>query len=493
MHQKLSAYLDLLDAAIKERGLALLDLGESEPTPFSDLLKQFFVTDSVFEKIREDIPPPLVQLRNLLLARQISPLEAMKRYTNDLVRPAQDKAREAALWHVAHTGPLRMSSFLHLLQWRKNLAYERDWRLLLAQSVDGDEPELSSCFRQAVRVSQSYGRLFLGLADEVQKRVAAEIQVSDAFSDAIIMDEPLPAQSKETRHEGFAAYNAPLEILQGLLKNLAAQMDDEGVAMKTLFMAGQVMDAEIESNFDKLSSLPLFRGLAPSVVREILRLSRLGIQDKGSVFLAQGEPVKRFFILLDGWVKIYKSASDGSEAILNMLGKNEYLLDADFLHPSVSPVSAKAISKARVLSIPASALREHMARHKELAATLLEAMTQRVQRLISHQEQLTLRNAAQRVGWFLLNLRQAQNPNALEITLPYDKALIAAYLGIKPETFSRVLHNFRTIGFNIDRHRIVLPNVHALCEFCDSEAATQCCRTNTDECPRPDFRRVGRG
>ena len=43
------------------------------------------------------------------------------------------------------------------------------------------------------------------------------------------------------------------------------------------------------------------------------------------------------------------------------------------------------------------------------------------------------------------------------VELPYDKSLIASYLDMKPETFSRTLKKFKQKGFEIRKDAVILP------------------------------------
>jgi hypothetical protein len=74
--------------------------------------------------------------------------------------------------------------------------------------------------------------------------------------------------------------------------------------------------------------------------------------------------------------------------------------------------------------------------------------------------------------------------------LPFDKSLIASYLGMKPETLSRVLQSFRDEGFRIERHQITLPEPYALCRHCDPGTAQKCDLAETDSCPKIETVRV---
>lgn len=242
------------------------------------------------------------------------------------------------------------------------------------------------------------------------------------------------------------------------------------------------LDAGVEDCFSEIQSLPLFSRINPDALRNVLREARIVTHEKGDVFVAQGRTVNNLHILLEGWVKIYKTGAYGRESVLHVLGRTECLADVDILHPSNSPISAAAVAKIRLLSIPATSIRRSLAQPDcGLALNLLAAATQHIGRLINQFEQLSMHSATERVGWFLLNLR-LDGKTETEMVLPFDKALIAAWLGLTPETFSRALLAFRKNGFKIDRHRVIAPNARALCGYCDYETAQKCPNIEMDDC-----------
>ena len=68
--------------------------------------------------------------------------------------------------------------------------------------------------------------------------------------------------------------------------------------------------------------------------------------------------------------------------------------------------------------------------------------------------------------------------------MPYDKATIASYLDMTPETFSRSLNQFRKKGFSIHNDQITKPDPTALCKFCDETLAQSCSYKDNEQCPQ---------
>ena len=101
-----------------------------------------------------------------------------------------------------------------------------------------------------------------------------------------------------------------------------------------------------------------------------------------------------------------------------------------------------------------------------MALNMLESMAQK-QRVQSHEiEHLNIQNASQRIGCFLLRLCPTDANGHVELNLPYDKTLIAARLGMKPETFSRALAKLKQdTGIKIKGASVAIDAVDQLVEY----------------------------
>lgn len=223
------------------------------------------------------------------------------------------------------------------------------------------------------------------------------------------------------------------------------------------------------------AALRIFQGIEPEILRELMGSAHTAQFQKGAVFLAQGEPVSRNYIVLEGWCGASRGNPDGQESLLQLFHHGDLLLDpAPRGTSEICPFNLQALTPVRLLALAAGALRLAIERSHALAANLLTASLRAGQQMRDHIDQLTLHTAEQRVGRFLLQTLFGAGAESSDIVLPFDKALIAAYLNIKPETFSRMLQNFRKQGFVIERSHIKLPSRTALCAYCDKTLLRAC-------------------
>jgi len=235
----------------------------------------------------------------------------------------------------------------------------------------------------------------------------------------------------------------------------------------------------------KIGKIPLFIGIEEALLDSILEHSRIVYLDKHAEIFSQGERTTKFYIVLDGLIKLFKMDANGAEAVLQIAKPGDNLLETIIFKNSLIPISAQVIENTTLLVIPADRMRQYIKHNEKLAANMLEVMADRSRQFISHFEQLSLKSVSQRVGWFLLKLF-IENGKANTVKLPYDKLLIASYLGMKPETFSRTLQDFKRRGIDIQKDVVNLPTVFSLCDYCDIETASNCNKHGTPACPNPD-------
>lgn len=491
--------LSLLNELQAERGIALLPsqhFGQIDVPTFDAQAEQTHATLTQTQKIYPDFWA--------LLPERF--FHSFARRTNATFRAeqTQDQLREWYAFNLEHAihqmalsyltndqlfSPSQMSALIHYIAAFGYLNQLRDLGVIVYTKAE-ITPTDSSRLKNTATSFLARERLFLGLADENLRQIideaknsfagsSAEIdemlrKIKDGYAKGVLATTPMP--------DWIGTLNRELAKLYGAISQAVKKLTIQGQDISSVTTTQQSLDSDIEHQIHNIRILPLFRGLSEANLRNVLKNARLLDLDKNSIFMTQGEAVARFYVIMDGWAKTTKTTADGQEAIIQIIGKKECLLDVGFINTSIAPLNGRAITKCRLLALALPVLRDHASRNRELAQNLLTATTQRLQKLVSQFEQMTLRTATQRVGWFLVNLHLETGLEGAPLKLPFDKALIASYLNIKPETFSRVLKEFKQKGFVINRDEVVLPSPTALCNFCDPEMALRCCRAEAVNC-----------
>lgn len=225
---------------------------------------------------------------------------------------------------------------------------------------------------------------------------------------------------------------------------------------------------------------PLFSGLSPEVLEGIISESRRIQGKKGQDLFSAGDNADNFFYVMAGWIKLYRLNREGEEAVIHVMAPGETFAEAAvFGSHRKYPVNAQYIEDSVLLAIPRSSFIERFTTNPDLALHILGAVSARQRYLIQQIEQLTVKDAPQRIGTFLLRLSQsdqtAEENGQAVVDLPYDKILISRRLNIQPETFSRALKKLEKYGVKADGHRILISDLKKLENFCEVEDRAALC------------------
>ncbi len=218
-----------------------------------------------------------------------------------------------------------------------------------------------------------------------------------------------------------------------------------------------------------LARNPLFSSFPVGVLEDIITESYLVHGTRGQELFAAGDAAQVFFFVISGWVKLYRINREGEEAVIHVIAAGETFAEAAvFGSLQKYPVNAQYVEDSALLAMPRAAFINKIATSPELALYILGAISARQRYLIQQIEQLTVKNAPQRIGIFLLKLcLHTESSHELIVELPYDKMLISRRLNIQPETFSRALKKLDIHGVHADGHKIFIRDVESLARFCE--------------------------
>src|SRR3974390_2769589 len=72
-----------------------------------------------------------------------------------------------------------------------------------------------------------------------------------------------------------------------------------------------------------VTRIALFRGLRTETVERIIAPATATMLRPHMWLTRQDDPATAFFIVIDGWLKLYRSAASGDETVINMLKKGD--------------------------------------------------------------------------------------------------------------------------------------------------------------------------
>lgn len=202
----------------------------------------------------------------------------------------------------------------------------------------------------------------------------------------------------------------------------------------------------------------------------LLTTARVRRFERGATIFLQGERATAIYIVAEGWVKLYRLAPNGAEAVVGVFTQGRSFGEAVAFRNDAYPVAAEAVTDCQVIRIEAEAYLRQIRENPDFAVSVLSATFVHLQSLVSQVEALKAQTGAQRVAEFLLELAPC-DAGSCDIILPYDKALIAGRLGIKPESLSRAFVKLRDFGVAIRHNHASISDIAVLREFALDDSA----------------------
>ncbi len=187
-----------------------------------------------------------------------------------------------------------------------------------------------------------------------------------------------------------------------------------------------------------------FKGLSVELLEELVGIGVVKHYEKGEEVFGEGERAYGFFYVIEGLVKIYKLSSKGKEQIIHLFGRGEVFGEVVLAGQESYPAFAQAVAPTDLLFFEKKRLLTLLQRRHDLCLNLIVLFAQRLRLLVRQIENLTLRDAGERLLLYLWDLSRDGAKTILPLEI--SKSQLALLLGITPETLSRLFQKFKNEG-----------------------------------------------
>ena len=128
-----------------------------------------------------------------------------------------------------------------------------------------------------------------------------------------------------------------------------------------------------------VEGLPLFAGLAPEQIDQLLQEAQSVRYPKGTNVFQQDEEAHSFFILLHGHLRVFKLTPDGQQVVVRFVAPGEVFGVAMAIGRKTYPATATAVVDSIALVWPSAAWPRLVATHPGLAVNTLQTVGSRLQ------------------------------------------------------------------------------------------------------------------
>lgn len=177
----------------------------------------------------------------------------------------------------------------------------------------------------------------------------------------------------------------------------------------------------------------------------------------GEMLVRTGDRADSAAVLLSGSVKVHKTAAEGAEVLLALLGAGDLLGEVSALREAVRSADATALEPVQGVVISVPALRAFLAGHPRASLALLEMALARLHVSDLRRIEFATAGSLARVATRLVELAERfgvqRDDGAIEVGLPLTQEELAAWSASSRESTARALHTLRELDLLETRRR----------------------------------------
>lgn len=203
-----------------------------------------------------------------------------------------------------------------------------------------------------------------------------------------------------------------------------------------------------------LRSSPLFGGMDVANARSLIALMTRRQLTRGDIIFNEGEDGAALYVIVKGKVKLARTARDGRENLLSLLGVGDMLGELSVFDPGPRMSRARVVEDTIVYELPKEQLDVWLDDHLEMSKHMLRALAQRLRRTTNTMAELVFSDVPGRVAKAILDLghrfgRMERGHVTVRHGLTQEE--LAQLVGASRETVNKALADFAARGW-IDVH-----------------------------------------
>lgn len=211
---------------------------------------------------------------------------------------------------------------------------------------------------------------------------------------------------------------------------------------------------------EEMRRLPLFDGVDATHTEALLRASFLQRFPACVELAREGELADFLHVVVDGQVEVFSAYRD-RETTVAVLGPGHSFIVAAVILDRVYLKSARSLTPARVLLIPAAAVRRIFSADAAFARALAQELAYAYRGLVKELKNQKLRTGLERLANWLIAFDLEAGTKG-RFTLPFEKKVLASRLGMAPEVLSRSFASLVPYKVSVRGSNVELGDIEAL-------------------------------
>jgi CRP/FNR family transcriptional regulator, transcriptional activator FtrB len=201
-------------------------------------------------------------------------------------------------------------------------------------------------------------------------------------------------------------------------------------------------------------ALDLFADMETANFEELMQAAYLQRFPPQVQLIAEGEPADFLHVVVEGTVELFAKANNRETTTAIIEPVSTFILAA-VLRDAVYLMSARTLAPARILLIPSENIRAVFERDAAFARSMVGELAARYRDMVKLLKNQKLRASVERLANYLIAEHRKQGANG-SVSLPVDKRILAALLGMTPENLSRAFSTLAPYGVVVNGAEIAL-------------------------------------
>lgn len=200
------------------------------------------------------------------------------------------------------------------------------------------------------------------------------------------------------------------------------------------------------TNAEALQQVPFFADLRPA---ELAQLSARLVPRRfsaGQIIFHHGDPGGLLYIISKGKIKITYSTLDGQEALLAILGANDFFGELALLDEAPRSATAEALETTETLTLHREDFIGFIRNNPDFSLHVLQTLTQRIRNLNNQISDIFFLDLPARLARVLLNLAEQHGvvtEQGIRVELSLTQTDLAEMTGATRVSINKALGRFR--------------------------------------------------
>ncbi len=205
-----------------------------------------------------------------------------------------------------------------------------------------------------------------------------------------------------------------------------------------------------------LANVRLFRGTAQRQIADLAARAKALHFRRGATVSPRGYCLPGLYAVAYGQVKL-AFRGEGEERVMRIVGPVETFGLAAAILGRAAPYEAAALDDSLMVMIPSAAVLNMIENDPRFARAVTIELAEHTMELFAEVEAGALHGGAQRLAAYLDALAGLDARKSCTVRLPTTKTVIAARLGVKKETLSRLLRDLAHRGLiSVEQREIAI-------------------------------------